>query len=73
MQKLPYKDIHLRIYIRQGNVNYYFGLDCIKRFARDQLELEAENNFKRNKQMIFSNKNKLYHEANNTCHKCGKI
>ena len=56
MQKLPYKDIHLRIYIRQGNFNYYFGLDCIKRFARDQFELETENNFKRNKQMIFSPK-----------------
>ena len=27
-------------YIRQGNFKYYFGLDCIKRFARDLIEIE---------------------------------
>ena len=43
-------------YIWQGNFKYYFGLDCIKRFASALLEIETENIFKRNKQMIFNNK-----------------
>ena len=59
-------------YIWQGNFKYYFGLDCIKRFASDLLEIETENNFKRNKQMIFNEEDKLYHETNNTCHICSK-
>ena len=59
-------------YIWQGNFKYYFGLDCIRRFASDLLELETENNFKRNKQMIFNEEDKLYHETNNTCHICSK-
>ena len=29
-------------------------------------------NFKRNKQMIFNEEDKLYHETNNTCHICSK-
>ena len=33
----------------QGNFKHYFGLGCIKRFARDLLEIETGNNFKRNK------------------------
>ena len=53
--------------IWQGNFRYYFGLDCVKRFASDLLEIETENNFKRNKQMIFKEEDKLNHETNNTC------
>ena len=34
--------------------------------------METENNFKRNKQMIFTEEDKLYHETNNTCHICSK-
>ena len=59
-------------YIWQCNFKYYFGLDCIKRFARNLLENETENNFKRNKQMIFNEEDKLYYETNNTCHICSK-
>ena len=59
-------------YIWQGNFKHYFGLGCIKRFARVLLEIETEDNFKRNKQMIFTEEDKLYHETNNTCHICGK-
>ena len=59
-------------YIWRCNLNYYFGLDCIKRFASDLLELETENNFKRNKQMIFNEEDKFNHETNNTCHICSK-
>ena len=55
-------------YIWQCNFKYYFGLDCIKRFASDLLEIETENNFKRNKQMMFNEEENLYHETNNTCH-----
>ena len=29
-------------YTWQGNSKHYFGLDCIKRFARDLLEIETE-------------------------------
>ena len=58
-------------YIWQCNFKYFFGIDCIKRFASDLLEIETENNFKRNK-MIFIEKDKLYHETNNTCHICSK-
>ena len=59
-------------YIWQSNLKPYFGLDCIKRFASHLLEKETENKFKRNKQMIFNNENKLYHNATNTCHICSK-
>ena len=54
-------------YIWQGNFKYYFGLDCIKRFNRDLLEIETENNFKLNKPMIFT-EGRQYHNATNTCH-----
>ena len=40
-------------YTWQGNFKLYFGLGCIKRFARDLLEIETENNFKHNEKMIF--------------------
>ena len=59
-------------YTRQCNFKYYFGLDCIKRCASDLLEIETENNFQSNKQMIFNEEDKLYHETNNTCHICSK-
>ena len=60
-------------YIWQGNFKYYFGLDCIQRFASDLLEIETENNFKRNKQMIFNEEeDQLYQETNNTCRICSK-
>ena len=55
-------------YIWQCNFKYYFGLDCIKRFASDLLETETEKNFKCNEQMIYNEEDKLYHETNNTCH-----
>ena len=59
-------------YIWQGSFKYYFDLDCIKRFARDLLEIETETNFKLNKPMIFNKEDELYHETNNTCHICSK-
>ena len=59
-------------YIWQCIFRYYFGLDCIKIFASDLLEIETKNNFKRNKQMIFNEEYKLYHETNSTCHICSK-
>ena len=59
-------------YTWQGNFKHYFGLDCIKRFARDLLEIETENNFKHNEKMIFTEEDKLYHETNNICHICSK-
>ena len=68
--------VHIPIsvgYIWQCNFKYYFGLDCIKRVASDLLEVQNENTFKRNKQMIFNEQDKLYHETNNTCHICSKI
>ena len=55
-------------YIWQCNFNYLFGPDCIKRFASHLLEIETQNNFKRNKQMIFNEEDKFYHETINTCH-----
>ena len=55
-------------YTWQGNFKHYFGLGCIKRFARDLLEIETENNFKHNEKMIFTEEDKLYQETNNTCH-----
>ena len=59
-------------YIWQCNFKYYFGLDCIKKFAIDLFEIETENNFKRNKQMIFNEEDKLYHETNKMCQICSK-
>ena len=59
-------------YICQGNFKHYFGLGCIKRFARDLLEIETENNFKHNEKMIFTEEDKSYHETNNTCHICSE-
>ena len=47
-------------YIWQCNFKYYFGLDCIKGFASDLLETETEKTFKRNKQMIFNEEDRLH-------------
>ena len=55
-------------YTWQGNFKHYFGLGCIKRFARDLLEIETENNFKHNEKMIFTEED----ETINTCHTCSK-
>ena len=60
-------------YTWQGKFKHYFGLGCIKRFDRDLLEIETENNFKHNEKMIFTDEDKLYHETNNTCHICINI
>ena len=43
-----------------------------QKFATDLLEIETEKIMKRNEKMIFDKEDKLYQEANNTCHKCGK-
>ena len=59
-------------YIWQGSFKHYFGLDCIKRFSSDLLEIERENNFKCNEKILFNKEDKLYHETNNTCHICSK-
>ena len=59
-------------YILQNNFKYCFGLDCIKRFASDLLEIETETNFKHNDKMVFTKEDKLYHNATNTCHICAK-
>ena len=40
--------------------------------ARDLLEIETENIFKRNEKMIFTEEDKLYRETNNNCHICKK-
>ena len=59
-------------YLWQGIFKYYFHLHYIKRFVSDLLEIETENNFHCNKQMIFNEEDKLYNETNNTCHICSK-
>ena len=38
---------------------YYFGPDCIKRFATDLPTIDTENNFQCNKQMIFTTEDEL--------------
>ena len=59
-------------YIWPGNFKYYFGLNCIRRFASELLEIETENNFKDKEKMAITEEDKLYHNATNTCHICGK-
>ena len=51
-----------------GNFKYYFGLDCLKRFATDTKDIETQHKFENNKQMIFTEEDKLYYDTNNTCH-----
>ena len=59
-------------YTWQDNFKYYFGLDCIKRIARNLLEIQTEKNIKHNERLLFNKEDKLYHEANNICHICSK-
>ena len=55
-------------------------VQTIKDYLKALLETVTENNLKLNKPMglqpcyamIFNKEDKLYHEANNTCHICGK-
>ena len=61
-EKVPFK----------GIFKYYFGLDCIKRFARDQLEREGDK-ITKTTNMIFTTEAELYHKANNICHICSEI
>ena len=55
-----------------GSYKSYFGLNCIKDYVKDLLEIETENNFKLNIPMTFNKEDHLYHEDNNTCHICNK-
>ena len=50
----------------------YFGPDCIKDYVRDLLEIETKHSIKINKAMIFTEEEKLYHDANDICHICNK-
>ena len=50
----------------------YFGPDCIKDYVRDLLEIETKHRVKINKAMIFTEEDKLYHDANDICHICKK-
>ena len=50
-----------------GNYESYFGSNCTKDYVKDLLEIETKHSEKFNKQMIFTEKDKLHHEANNNC------
>ena len=50
----------------------YFGPDCIKDNVRDLLEIETKHSIKINKAMIFTEEDKLYHDANDIWHICKK-
>ena len=50
----------------------YFGPDCIKDYVRDSLEIETKHSIKINKAMLFTEEDKLYHDANDICHICNK-
>ena len=50
----------------------YFGPDCIKDYVRDLLEIETKHSIKINKAMLFTEEDKLYHDANDICHFCNK-
>ena len=50
----------------------YFGPDCIKDYVRDLLEIETKQSIKINKAMLFTEEDKLYHDANDICHICNK-
>ena len=50
----------------------YFGPDCIKDYVIDLLEIETIHSIKINKAMIFTEEDKLYHDANDICHICKK-
>ena len=50
----------------------YFGPDCIKDYVRDLIETETKHSIKINKAMIFTEEDKLFHDANDICHICNK-
>ena len=50
----------------------YFGPDCIKDYVSDLLEIETKHSIKINKAMLFTEEDKLYHDANDICHICNK-
>ena len=69
------------VYNRSGNLlrrstkwlcQSYFGPDCIKDYVRDLLEIETKHSIKINKAMLFTEEDKLYHDANDICHICNK-
>ena len=55
-----------------GICKYYFVQACLKRYASGLLTSETEHNSKLNNQMTFTEEDRLYHDANNTCHKCNE-
>ena len=50
----------------------YFGPDCIKDYVRDLLEIETKHSIQINKAMLFTEEDKMYHDANDICHICNK-
>ena len=48
------------------------GPDCIKDYVRDLLEIETKQSVKINKAIIFTEEDKMYHDANDICHICNK-
>ena len=50
----------------------YFGPDCISDYARDLSEIETKHSIKINQAMIFTEEDKLNHDANDICHICNK-
>ena len=69
------------VYNRSGNLlrrstkwlcQSYFGPDCIKDYVRDLLEIKTKYSIKINKAMIYTEEDKLYHNANDICHICNK-
>ena len=50
----------------------YFGPDCIKDYVRDLLEIETKHSIKINQAMLFTEEDKLCHDANDICHICNK-
>ena len=49
------------------NHGSYFGPDCIKDYVRNSLEIETKHSIKINKAMLFTEEDKLYHDANDIC------
>ena len=45
----------------------YFGPDCIKDYVRELLEIETKHSIKINKAILFTEEDKLYHDANDIC------
>ena len=60
------------VYLFNTQSKNYIGLNYIKRFATELLTIETGHNFKQNEDMIFTEKDRLCHKANNNCHICSK-